>query len=246
MKKKTTKIIASALAIGAIMTMNPIGANADYRDGNKIYVNNLSSVQAQSEQWTYRDGYWMCADSDYHQAWNARWIETNGKWYYVDEDAHMLTNTWIIDTSDNWYYVGGDGAWTQKKLTLDDAVNLIKNNRTAYDWVEADKIDIGHFVEEIDSNSTDFKIGSTNVFDVIGHDENLYEFNFGVLSIYIGTTSGKVYISTGGSGVVTFSLVERGQEVKTWTRTREAELDGNGKQIGWNYDTPLELCTMNY
>lgn len=101
------------LLLTCIMSLTIIqGASAE--SGRRIYPSyKTGTYYADSSHWEYRDGNWICADEDFHQAYCNAWICTNGKWYYVNENGYMVTDSWISE-----YYVDSNGAmktgWVQQ------------------------------------------------------------------------------------------------------------------------------------
>lgn len=81
-KLKSTKIIASTLAIASIIALNPIAANAEWKQ-DPI-------------------GWWNTEGS----SWSVGWKEISGKWYYFKSDGYMEHDK-VIDG----YTLGSDGAW---------------------------------------------------------------------------------------------------------------------------------------
>lgn len=117
--KRTTKIIAGALAIASTIAMNPVGANAAwkqnstgwwYTEGNS-YATGWRTIGGQ-KYYFYSNGYMA-----------TKWVNLDGKWYYFYADGSMAKNAWV-----DGYYVGEDGAMVQyvgfDKIKLsEDSVN---------------------------------------------------------------------------------------------------------------------------
>lgn len=102
--KRTTKIIAGALAIASLIAMNPIGANAAwkqnstgwwYTEGNS-WATGWRTIGGQ-KYYFYSNGYMA-----------TKWLNLDGKWYYFYADGSMAKNSWV-----DGYYVGEDGAMLQ-------------------------------------------------------------------------------------------------------------------------------------
>lgn len=115
---KNLAILTLIFTIGLTLGSG-IPANAQ---SNSIYIcaktmrTDIPHVHTDDAHWQYRDGNWMCADEEYHQALYDTWIETNNKWYYVNKDGVLLTDTWINDTyTDTWYYVDENGVWQDQE-----------------------------------------------------------------------------------------------------------------------------------
>lgn len=98
------KIVVTLFLMISTITLNPVDVKAT------VYTNNANTFYAESYQWVYKNGSWMCGTPDFHQAYSNAWICTNGKWYYVNKVGIMLTNGWV----DN-YYVDSTGAWIKTR-----------------------------------------------------------------------------------------------------------------------------------
>lgn len=95
-KLKLTKLMAITLAIASIITLNPIGANAEWKQD--------------STGWWYTEGI----------SWATGWRSINGNWYYFYSNGYMAKNTTI-----DGYYLDSSGVWNnsvsvQAKVTLSD------------------------------------------------------------------------------------------------------------------------------
>lgn len=92
--KKVSKLIASVLLVGAVLTLNPIKANAEWRQDNH--------------------GWWysLIDKTEYGANWATGWKEINYKWYYFGSDGYM----WHDTTTPDGYKVGSDGAWITNTL----------------------------------------------------------------------------------------------------------------------------------
>ena len=71
-KLKLTKVIASTLVVASVLALNPVGANAEWKQD--------------STGWWYADG----------SSWSTGWKQIDGKWYYFNSDGDMVYNT-VID-----------------------------------------------------------------------------------------------------------------------------------------------------
>lgn len=101
MKKfKLTKIITCSLIVTSILALNPIGANAEWKQDN--------------------NGWWYENSDSYYTGWK----NVDGKWYFFNSDGYM-----VHDTTIDGYQLGSDGAWIREivlatigdeKITKDD------------------------------------------------------------------------------------------------------------------------------
>lgn len=101
--KRTTRVIASALAIASIIAMNPVGANAAWKQN--------------SSGWWYTEG----------NSWATGWRLIDGKWYYFWPNSGYMAMQTTIDG----YYVDADGAWVDDSnfyINASKAESIIKNN----------------------------------------------------------------------------------------------------------------------
>jgi len=107
-----SKGVSSILIIISIIALKPIGVSAFDGQGstNKMTIANESTIYADSYQWDYRKGGWICGTPDLNQGYANAWICTNGKWYYVNKYGWMVSNTWV-----NNYYLDNTGAWTKTR-----------------------------------------------------------------------------------------------------------------------------------
>lgn len=80
--RKLKKLIASSLIVVSIMTLNPIGVSAEWKNNSK--------------------GWWYMQGNSYYTGWNL----INDKWYYFYSDGYMAKDTWI-----DGYYLNISGAW---------------------------------------------------------------------------------------------------------------------------------------
>jgi len=71
---KLTKTIASLLIVASILVLNPIGANAEWKQDS--------------------NGWWNTDGSSYSIGWK----EIDGKWYYFGQDGYMKTG-WLKDSN---------------------------------------------------------------------------------------------------------------------------------------------------
>lgn len=79
---KLTKIMASILITVSVLTLNPIGASAAWRQD--------------STGWWYTEG----------NSWATGWRNINGSWYYFYSDGYMAH-----DTNIGGYKLDSNGAW---------------------------------------------------------------------------------------------------------------------------------------
>jgi glucan-binding YG repeat protein len=88
MKKiKLTKVIASSLIVASILALNPMGANAEWKQNST--------------------GWWYADES----SWATGWRLLDGNWYYFNSDGYMAH-----DTTVDGYKLGSSGAWIQEVI----------------------------------------------------------------------------------------------------------------------------------
>lgn len=97
-KLKLTKVIVSTLIAASILALNPIGANAEWKNDS--------------------NGWWNTEGN----SWSIGWRQIDGNWYYFDSDGYMAINK-IIDG----YYVNSSGAWslTQESQPSSEGIDIM-------------------------------------------------------------------------------------------------------------------------
>jgi len=104
-KLKLAKVIASSLIVVSVLALNPIGANASWKQNST--------------------GYWYTTGNSYATGWKL--IDKN--WYYFYSNGYMAKDTTI-----NGYYLNSSGAWTSNvpiskgESSLDSLGQEILNN----------------------------------------------------------------------------------------------------------------------
>lgn len=81
-KLKLTKVIAGYLVVASILALNPIGANAAWKND--------------ATGWWYTEG----------DSWATGWKQIDGNWYYFNSDGYMEHDTTI-----DRYCLNSNGAW---------------------------------------------------------------------------------------------------------------------------------------
>lgn len=143
MKKNTiNKLIAGALLLGSVLSLNPVAANAADAAGgfeeNGVYYSSQAAKDASdkydakypltnecSEDYKKRDDRWCNKDGKWYFAFNTftedkrligSWDEINGFWYHFnDVDGSMDKNITIKDTKGNDCILNSDGVLTNLK-----------------------------------------------------------------------------------------------------------------------------------
>lgn len=81
-KSKLTKLIASPLIAISLLTLNPIGASAEWKQNST--------------------GWWYTEGNSYATGWRL----IDGKYYYFGDNGYMMHDTYV-----DGYKLGSDGAW---------------------------------------------------------------------------------------------------------------------------------------
>lgn len=103
-KKYLKKIMALGIIATCLITLNPIGASAEWKQDSTGWW--YTEGNSWATGWREIDGKWYYFDNDGYM--KTGWIQDENKWYYLDSDGAMLKNTTI-----NGYALGSDGAWVQ-------------------------------------------------------------------------------------------------------------------------------------
>ncbi|WP_294372864.1 cell wall-binding protein [uncultured Clostridium sp.] len=97
--KKFKKLVAGFIAMLSLMVVNPIAANAEWRQD--------------STGWWYTEG----------NSWATRWKMIDGNWYYFYSDGYMAHDCWIGN-----YYLNSQGAWTLNVPTQTQTTAVTNQN----------------------------------------------------------------------------------------------------------------------
>ncbi|CUU51200.1 DUF4362 domain-containing protein [Clostridium beijerinckii] len=100
------QIVASLLTLVSALTLNSIGASAQWKQDSKGWWNTEGS--SWSIGWRYIDGEWYYFDNNGYM--KTGWILDGGKWYHLNDSGEMSKNTTI-----DGYLVDSNGVWIQPK-----------------------------------------------------------------------------------------------------------------------------------
>lgn len=144
-KLKLTKMIVSSLIIASVLILNPIGANAEWKqDGT---------------------GWWYSEGQKYDTGWN----EIDGEWYYFDNNGYMKTG-WIQQAKNNWYYLNDSGVMAKNTTingyvldsvgvwipaTQNNLSNSEQDKKVAEDYIKSKGYEIATRSGEIDNYTLD-------------------------------------------------------------------------------------------
>lgn len=103
--RKTTEIIAGALAAVSILAMNPAEANAAWKENNR--------------GWWYTEG----------SSWATGWRLIDGNWYYFYSDGYMAKDTTI-----GGYYVNSNGVWVESIKCNHESNVTLSGTLKKYTW----------------------------------------------------------------------------------------------------------------
>lgn len=118
-------IIASALVLSTIIVLNPIGANAEWKQDNKGWK--YSEGNSYAKGLRDIDGKTYYFDSNGYM--KTGWIQDNyyGTWHYFYPNGAMANNT-VIDG----YQLDEDGTWIKPSKEAEEARNLILKEDSNY------------------------------------------------------------------------------------------------------------------
>jgi len=102
-KLKLTKLIASSLVVASVLSLNPIGVSAEWKQDSNGWWNSEGS--SWSVGWKYIDGEWYYFDNNGYM--KTGWLLDNGKWYVLDSNGVMQTG--IVQVDGKTYYLGVSG-----------------------------------------------------------------------------------------------------------------------------------------
>lgn len=116
---KLLKFIEISLAVYSILILNPIGANAEWKQDNTGWWN--TEGDSWSVGWKEIDGKWYYFDNNGYM--KTGWMQDGDKWYYLDNDGAMVKDT-TIDS----YILGSDGVWIQNAQNSSEQSTSSQNN----------------------------------------------------------------------------------------------------------------------
>ena len=123
---KLTKAIASSLIVASILVLNPIGANAEWKQDSNGWWNTEGT--SYSVGWKEIDGKWYYFGQDGYM--KTGWIKYGGKSYYLNSDGSMAHDATI-----DGFTVGSDGAWNQIAGTSSIRLSNVNPNATTISGV---------------------------------------------------------------------------------------------------------------
>lgn len=102
-KLKLTKLIASSLVVASLLSLNPIGVSAEWKQDSNGWWNSEGS--SWSVGWKYIDGEWYYFNNNGYM--KTGWLLDNGKWYLLDSNGVIQTG--IVQVGGKTYYLGVSG-----------------------------------------------------------------------------------------------------------------------------------------
>ncbi|NFA44013.1 hypothetical protein EXM65_15920 [Clostridium botulinum] len=208
------KLVTSLLITATIVSINPIGANASWKQDNNGWWN--TEGNSWSRGWKNIDGTWYYFNTS-NGYMKTGWLNENGIWYYFNTDGSMVTGNKNIDGK--VYSFGNDGKWTGATT-----IYTYENNGWVQEGSEWKYRENGEFVEgwkQINGDSYFFNSMNRMVTGVayIGTENKIHEFddNGKWLGEYKNTNnSGKVDNTTTSNNDI--------NENKTTTKDNEIQL----------------------
>ncbi|NFH70442.1 hypothetical protein FDC35_14060 [Clostridium botulinum] len=132
------KLVTSLLITATIVSMNPIGANASWKQDNNGWWN--TEGNSWSKGWKNIDGTWYYFNTS-NGYMKTGWLNDNGIWYYFNTNGEMVTGNKNIDCK--VYSFGNDGKWTGA-ITI----NTSENNGWVKEGSEYKYRENGEFAED--------------------------------------------------------------------------------------------------
>lgn len=129
---KLSKVIASTLVVASVLTLNPIGASAQWKQDSNGWWNTEGS--SWSVGWKNIDGEWYYFGNNGYM--KTGWIQDGSKWYYLYNSGAMAK-----DTTVNGYVLGSDGAWIQATQNSLSILSNVNPNATTISGVTGIKFD---------------------------------------------------------------------------------------------------------
>ena len=183
-KKKLLKVISSTLMLASMFALNPIGANALWKQNNT--------------------GWWYTQDN----SWITGWKLIDGKWYYFYSDGYMAHDTII-----SGFKLGSDGAWINTQpATLDEKIVDVTVG-TAEEFVNAlgsnKRIILKPGVYNLSTINQVNKSDNSVIWETVQDGKELNLQNIHNLTIE-GMTSGKVEIKVAPrfANIINFTNVQ--------------------------------------
>lgn len=170
--KKVSKLIASVVLVGSVLVLNPIRANAEWRQDNH--------------------GWWFNEPKRIQSGitWVTGWREINQKWYYFGQDGYMWHD---VTTPDN-YELGSDGAWinynsvtrtTDNKQDFQSLSGIVATNTVVLDTTNM-QLNVGEEKSLSASVITDDSLPNTLVWS--SSNSNIVKNNGGkITAVGVGT-----------------------------------------------------------
>ncbi|MCS6131572.1 hypothetical protein DWV13_07980 [Clostridium botulinum] len=208
------KLVTSLLITATIVSINPIGANASWKQDNNGWWN--TEGNSWSRGWKNIDGTWYYFNTS-NGYMKTGWLNESGIWYYFNTNGSMVTGNKNIDGK--VYSFGNDGKWTGATT-----IYTYENNGWVQEGSEWKYRENGEFVEgwkQINGDWYFFNSMNRMVTGVayIGTENKIHEFddNGKWLGEYKNTNnSGKVDNTTTSNNDI--------NENKTTTKDNEIQL----------------------
>jgi hypothetical protein len=103
-RRELVKVITSILVVASVITLNPIGVSAEWKQNNR--------------GWWYTEG----------DSWATGWRKINDNWYYFDDNGYMADNTVV-----EGYYVDKNGVYiddSKFNITITKAQDIVRGYLT--------------------------------------------------------------------------------------------------------------------
>ena len=141
---KLRKTVAGSLVIVSALALNPLIANAEWKNDNIGWWNTEGNTW--SIGWRLIDGNWYYFGEDGYM--ETGWLQfSDGEWYYLNSDGSMAHDT-VIDG----YTINSDGTWSQSVQKNDSQQSNTSQNSSQQSTTAQNNSEQSTIAENVISN----------------------------------------------------------------------------------------------